>query len=103
MNQSNINLRQQVRLSHQKVEAGRLFAHAKVAKMLQSAEEAPLVIQSAREQIAKWRAGHLCSQDFIDSWERLLANPVEAAAVLEDSSPASARLRQNSPFAAFLR
>lgn len=103
MNQLDINLRRQARLSQKKIEECRLSAHAKVALMLRSADESDLVIQSAREQIALWRAGRLCSPDFIESWECLLANSADAAAVLEDISPASVRLRQNSPFAAFLR
>ena len=103
MSQATLNLRYQARLSHQKVEDSRLLAHAKVAKMLRSSTDMNIAIRSAEEQIAKWRVGQLCSPDFIESWEYLLAHPAEAAAVLENNSPLSVRLRQNSPFAAFLR
>lgn len=61
------------------------------------------VVEYAREQVQKWRNHRLCSQDYIEAWEQLLDDPLRAAAVLEEHSPLGQRLRQNTPFAAFLR
>ncbi|MQY52399.1 hypothetical protein GHK24_11510 [Rhodocyclus tenuis] len=54
------------------------------------------------EQVRLWRAKNLCSRDYIDAWESLLAQPEKAAEMLEDPSPYAAQLRQNSPFVSIL-
>jgi hypothetical protein len=61
------------------------------------------VVEYAQTQVQKWRNQQLCSQDYIEAWEQLLADPLHAAAILEKRSPLGRRLRQNTPFAAYLR
>jgi hypothetical protein len=60
------------------------------------------VVEFARTQVKKWRDNRLCSHDYIEAWEQLLDDPLSAAAVLEKSSPLGQRLRQKTPFAAYL-
>jgi hypothetical protein len=61
------------------------------------------VVEYARTQVQKWRDHRLCSHDYIEAWGQLLDDPLRAAAVLEERSPLGRRLRQNTPFAAYLR
>lgn len=98
-----LSTRQAARLAQSDIEHRRLSAHAKVAVKLRDKHARKEVISSARVQIAKWRESNLCSSDYIQSWEVLLKSPIKAANVLEDMDPISIRLRQNSPFSAFLR
>jgi hypothetical protein len=95
--------RHQARLLQQQIESARMRAHAPVAKMLRSSADRDFVVQCAYDPVAKWREGRLCSPDFIDAWAYLLAHPNRAADMLESESPVAYRLRQNSPFAAFLK
>jgi len=76
---------------------------APVAVALRNPVQAPSVIAAAHRQVSLWRNGKLCSGDYIRAWEDLLQHPERAAAVLEDQSPKAAQLRQNSPFAEFIR
>ncbi|WP_153117775.1 hypothetical protein [Rhodocyclus tenuis] len=73
-----------------------------VAQSLRDPQQAPAVVASAMEQVRLWRAKNLCSRDYIDAWESLLAQPEKAAEMLEDPSPYAAQLRQNSPFVSVL-
>ncbi|MBA3695544.1 MAG: hypothetical protein H0W85_01955 [Methylotenera sp.] len=98
-----LNQRHQARLAQSNIELHRLEAHAVVANMLRDANASKDLINKAKAQIAKWRDNQLCSYDFIQEWEVLLENPIKAAEILEDMTPASIRLRQNSPFAVYLK
>lgn len=103
MSSLQLSSKQAARLSQMNVENNRLSAHALVAVKLRDKHARKDVISSARAQIAKWRINQLCSPDYIQEWEALLRSPVKAANVLENMDPVSIRLRQNSPFSAFLR
>lgn len=81
----------------------RLQKHAMVARALRDPALAPAVIASAKKQISLWQEKQLCSLDYIDAWSNLLADPLKAALVLEDSSPFSIQMRQNAPFVSFIR
>ncbi len=103
MNSLKLSLKQSARLSQSNVEKSRLDAHALVATQLRDEHARKDIIISAKAQINKWRASRLCSDDFIKEWESLLESPIKAANVLENMDSVSIRLRQNSPFCAFLR
>lgn len=100
---SNIDQYHKARLVQHDIELKRLHAHAVVARMLKDANTSQEIISNAKDQIRKWRDNNLCSIDFIQEWEGLLTNPLKAAEVLEDMNPHSIRLRQNSPFSAYLK
>ncbi|KAG0164662.1 hypothetical protein DFQ30_009562 [Apophysomyces sp. BC1015] len=81
----------------------RLAAHARVAEQLRAGYGVEPVVASAREQIEKWQQGALCSRDYIDAWQNVLAEgPARIAEVLEDPSPFGMQMRQNTPFARYL-
>lgn len=90
------------RHAHAQQQIDRQRRLAVVAAGLRAPASAPRIIERARSQVALWRARGLCSADYIGAWERLLAEPAKAADLLEDPSPAAARLRQNHPFAGSL-
>lgn len=89
----------QDQLNHEKK---RKLAHERVAIMLKDKRNAPELVQYAISQVAKWRANGLCSLDYIEDWSRLLQQPNKAAELLLEDSQRAMRLRQNSPFAAYL-
>ncbi|WP_158898423.1 hypothetical protein [Burkholderia sp. L27(2015)] len=96
--------RQLARAQQREREEQRHLAHAGVAALLRDATRAPAVIAYALEQVAKWERGRLCSRDYIEQWHALLAGSPEAIAdLLEARSPLAERLRQNTPFASYLR
>lgn len=95
--------RAQARQAQNQREALRRQAHAKVAALLRGKRTGPVVIRYALKQVAKWRDQRLCSQDYISDWSALLRNPKQAAALLLEDSPKAMRLRQNTPFAAYLQ
>lgn len=79
------------------------LAHAPVAARLRDPKQARAVALKALEQVKLWRRDKLCSTDYIEAWEQLLIGPPEAvAALLEADTPEGLRMRQNTPFAAFL-
>lgn len=96
------NARLQARQEQKSREEKRKLAHARVAGVLRSASDRQPVLAYALEQVAKWRNQGLCSRDYIEEWEGLLARPDQAASVLVEDSPRAVRLRQNTPFAAYL-
>jgi hypothetical protein len=100
---SNVDQRHKSRLVQQNLELERLNAHALVARMLKDENASQAVVNEAKVQIKKWRDNQLCSVDYIQEWEVLLRNPIKAAEILEDMSPISIRLRQNSPFSKYLK
>ncbi|WP_460746471.1 hypothetical protein [Microvirgula curvata] len=97
-----LEARAQARQAQREREAWRKQAHGKVAVLLRGKRTGPVVVCYALKQVAKWRNKGLCSRDYIDSWSALLRRPKEAAALLLEDSPRAVRLRQNSPFAAYL-
>lgn len=95
--------RAQARKAQEQHEARRKQAHAKVAVLLRGKRTGPVVVRYALKQIAKWRKEGLCSQDYINDWSELLRHPKRAADLLLEDSPKAMRLRQNTPFAAYLQ
>lgn len=97
------NAREQARQAQKQREALRKQAHAKVVVLLRGRRTGPVVVRYALKQVAKWRKNHLCSQDYINDWSDLLRRPKQAADLLLEDSQKAMRLRQNSPFAAYLQ
>ncbi|HEY0843389.1 hypothetical protein [Methylotenera sp.] len=81
-------------------EQKRKLAHAKVADLLR--ERNIDVINFAFNQINKWQENKLCSLDYIEEWSSLIKSPDKAADLLLEDSPRAIRLRQNTPFSAYL-
>ncbi|WP_156905423.1 hypothetical protein [Chitinibacter tainanensis] len=81
---------------------GLKHAHSKVIAMLRSRRSKNAVVRAAMKQVKKWKYNKLCSSDYISDWTSLLSSPRKVAALLEDDSVVSNRLRQNTPFAAYL-
>ena len=94
--------RVQARIQQANREEERLKRHLPVAAILRGVQRDE-VVRYAKSEVQRWRQQSLCSQDYVDSWEQLLSEPLRAAAVLEERSPFARRLRQNTPFAAYLR
>ena len=85
------------------VDEARREKHLPVAYALRDPSQVSAIVAEAAVQVGLWRSGHLCSIDYIEAWEGLLKQPVEAANVLESRSLKSIQLRQNSPFVAAVR
>lgn len=102
MDYAHINARQKARLEQQAHEQKRKLAHANIVDLLKRQSEGQEVLAYAAEQVDKWRKGNLCSADYIQEWADLLAHPEQTARVLVEDSPRAVRLRQNTPFAAYL-
>lgn len=81
----------------------RRISHLPVAVALRDPQRAPSVIDAARHYVIMWREKQLCSIDYIEEWEALLADPEAAAAVLESKASRAQQLRQNSPFVSSIR
>lgn len=94
--------RVKARQDQQVREQKRKQAHADVAALLTRRSEGAAVITYAAVQVNKWRLGNLCSPDYIQEWTDLLLHPEQAAKILVEDSPRAVRLRQNTPFAAYL-
>lgn len=94
---------QQARQQQKLVNARRQQKLLPVARALIDPAQAPDIVRLAMGQVQLWRANQICSLDYIDAWEDLLKQPIEAARVLQDPSPYAAQLRQNSPFVAVIR
>lgn len=77
--------------------------HKHVALLLRDRRQSAAVVAYAKAEVQKWRAGHLCSESYIKAWSQLLVEPERAADVLESDSPSAVSMRQNTPFAAYLR
>jgi len=58
------------------------------------------LIARARDEVQRWRRDRLCSADYADRWDELLALPVEelARAMTSDELDWGTALRQNSPW-----
>lgn len=102
MDSALFNARLKARQEQEAHERQRKLAHVRVAALLSNEADASSVVAYAKQQIGKWRRQSLCSADYIDAWSELLRQPKQAAQVLLEDSPRAMRLRQNSPFAAYL-
>lgn len=102
MDNARFNARLKARREQSAREYQRKLAHTRVAALLSSDADAPAVVAYAKQQIGKWQQQGLCSMDYISAWSMLLEQPKQAAQVLLEDSPRAVRLRQNSPFAAYL-
>jgi hypothetical protein len=86
MNNTALSRQQLARQAHSaQVEARRQW-HLPVAIRLRAPLLAKQIIEAARVQINLWKDSKLCSHDYIAGWEALLATPLMAA-----------QMRQNSP------
>lgn len=84
------------------LEKDRLIRHQRQAieLLLMSPEQCEDLIVQARLQVDRWRRERLCSADYIERWEQLLALPVTelARAMGSDTLEWGNALRQNSPW-----
>jgi PHD/YefM family antitoxin component YafN of YafNO toxin-antitoxin module len=94
--------RRAARATHALVEKDRLIRHQRLAihLLLAPRAEQNAMVAQAREEVARWRHDHLCSADYIDRWDALLALPVKelARAMGSESLDWGIALRQNSPW-----
>jgi PHD/YefM family antitoxin component YafN of YafNO toxin-antitoxin module len=94
--------RRAARATHALVEKDRLIRHQRLAihLLLAPRAEQNAMVAQAREEVARWRRDHLCSADYIDRWDALLALPVKelARAMGSESLGWGIALRQNSPW-----
>lgn len=99
--------RRAARLNQTLVEKERLITHQKIAISLLTlpAQQRRTLIRQARAVVGRWRAGNLCSKDYIDRWQSLLELPVDelAAAMTSDAEGWGNALRQNSPWTTIIR
>lgn len=100
---SNRFLQAQARLQQQELDARRRAKLQAVVVALRDPGQAPAVVAAARKCVDLWRDRKLCSQDYIEAWDKLLDDPRAAADVLDEQSSWANQLRQNSPFAAIVR
>lgn len=79
----------------------RLERHRAIAKnLLEGPDQVTLNLMSmARATVALWRAERICSLDYIEQWDAVLAKcPTELAAVITTVDPYWDAMRQCSPF-----
>jgi hypothetical protein len=85
---------------HRILDARSLAMHALIARKI--ARDARL-IDVARRNLDRWRAGRGTEPPALAEWRAILARPWrEVAAVLTDPGEEATRLRQSSPFAGVL-
>lgn len=94
--------RKLARAQQSQVELERLQRHTHLAVDLlaSSAAQRALIVNDAKARVARWKAHGLCSKDYTDRWERLLALPVRELAkeMIGDCDGWGNALRQNTPF-----
>lgn len=99
---SDLDARRMARADQQLVEKNRLIKHQQIAIQLLVMADAKRdqVIALARGEVARWRSDRLCSRDYADLWEELLARPVDelAQAMSSETMEWAPTLRQNSPW-----
>ena len=103
MEQIKPNARALARQEQANRENQRKVAHGKVVCLLNGKKTRHVVINSAMKQVSKWKRLQLCSLDYIQAWEGLLKKPSSVAKVLKADTAEARRLRQNTPFAAYLQ
>lgn len=87
--------------THQEIDERSLALHRLVAERVM---RDPALLEKARKTVVRWRGTvSIASQPYLEEWERLIDQGVEACLVMavEDSQKAAA-LRQSSPFAGVL-
>jgi hypothetical protein len=94
---------QQARKQQQELNENKRKKLLVVARALRDPLRSREVVISAMQQVRLWRERNLCSSDYIEAWEALLEQPVQAANMLEDQSQYAVQLRQNSPFVSVMR
>lgn len=94
--------RRAARAAQALVEKDRLIRHQRLAieLLLMPKARREALITQARQEVARWRRERLCSEDYIERWERLLALPMDelARAMASDALEEGSALRQNSPW-----
>lgn len=94
--------RRAARAAQTLLEKERLIKHQRIAIGLLTLpkKEQEKLVRRAQGVVARWRAEHLCSQDYIDRWHSLLGMPVRdmAIAMTSDLDGWGTALRQNSPW-----
>jgi hypothetical protein len=81
------------------VDLERKARHLRLIGLLNGKRTRDVALSRAWREVRRWQRRHLCSQDNIREWSRLLSGPVPALldALTEDSTN-GIRRRQNSPF-----
>jgi PHD/YefM family antitoxin component YafN of YafNO toxin-antitoxin module len=96
--------RRAARAAQELVEKDRLIRHQKLALelVLMPTTQREASIARARAEVARWRRERLCSEDYAQRWEALLALPLAdlARALGDDALEEGRALRQNSPWIA---
>ena len=87
--------------THQEIDQRSLALHRLVAERVR---RDPASFERARATLARWRRSVcIASQPYLEEWERLMNQGVEAClAVAVEDSPRAAALRQSSPFSGIL-
>lgn len=84
------------------VERDRLIRHHRIALELLTlpVADSRRRVHDAKAQVRRWRDERLCSQDYIERWERILSLPLRqlARALTDDHEGWGTALRQNSPW-----
>ena len=95
------------RMSQAVLEKDRLVGHQRIAidLLTLAAPEREALMQRARTVVERWRTDGLCSRDYIERWQALLALPPRepAVAMTSDADGWGAALRQNSPWSGMAR
>lgn len=102
---SNDNLlaqRQAARTTQALVEKDRLIKHQKIAidLLLMPETQRQAWINLAQQEVARWREERLCSLDYIERWDAILQQPIDAMVkhMTTDQEAWGTALRQNSPW-----
>jgi PHD/YefM family antitoxin component YafN of YafNO toxin-antitoxin module len=94
--------RRAARAAQALVDKDRLIRHQRLAIELLLLPKAgrDKLLARARQEVARWRRERLCSDDYSDRWDALLALPVAelARAMGADTLDWGQALRQNSPW-----
>jgi hypothetical protein len=94
-----VDARQRARSELRERELLRLEYHQAIIALLKTKRTRAVVLSRAWREIRRWRRKQLCSADYIQEWEHLLAGPIGLLiAVLSADTADARRLRQNSPF-----
>lgn len=94
--------RRVARLQQAMAEHERLIRHQRIAIDLLSLPRAERehLVDKARATVAFWRAGNLCSSDYVQRWSDILAHPSQQIArlIVDDLEGWGPALRRNSPW-----
>ena len=94
--------RRAARAAQQLVDKNRLIKHQKLAinLLLMPQAQRDERIAQARAEVMRWRRDRLCSTDYADRWDALLAQPLGemVQAMCSEALDWGTALRQNSPW-----